>query len=99
MATASSRIARAATLVVACTALFLIFLDSTVVNVALPTLQRELAASVGLLEWAVNGYIVAFAGLVLLGAGSATGSADVVCSWSGCSCSVPLPRSPRTRAA
>src|SRR3954464_11562968 len=58
--------ARAATLVVSCMALLLIFLDNTVVNVALPTLQRELGATAGQLEWVVNAYVVAFAGLVLL---------------------------------
>ena len=66
MTASIQRTTRAATLTAACTALFLIFLDSTVVNVALPTLQRELAASPGSLEWVVNGYLVAFAGLVLL---------------------------------
>jgi EmrB/QacA subfamily drug resistance transporter len=55
-----------ATLTVSCTALFLIFLDSTIVNVALPTLQRKLVTSPGELEWTVNAYLVAFAGLVLL---------------------------------
>jgi EmrB/QacA subfamily drug resistance transporter len=65
--TPSRRRDRVATLLVACLALFLIFLDSTVVNVALPTLQRQLRAGPGLLEGVVNAYIVTFAGLVLLG--------------------------------
>jgi EmrB/QacA subfamily drug resistance transporter len=60
------RRARIATLTVSCTALFLIFLDSTIVNVALPTLQRKLATTAGELEWTVNAYLVVFAGLVLL---------------------------------
>lgn len=67
MSSPDSGARRAATLAVSCAALFLIFLDSTVVNVALPALQHDLSAAAGLLQWAVNGYLVAFAGLVLLG--------------------------------
>jgi MFS family permease len=66
LATAVDRRTRAATLAVACAALFLIFLDNTIVNVALPSIQRSLAATPDLLEWAVNAYVVVFAGLVLL---------------------------------
>src|SRR3954451_2294269 len=54
------------TVAAACSALFVIFLDNTVVNVALPTIQRQLATSTGELEWAVNVYVVAFASLVVL---------------------------------
>jgi EmrB/QacA subfamily drug resistance transporter len=54
-------------MVAACLALFAIFLDNTVVNVALPTIQADLAATPERLEWIVNAYVVAFAGLVLLG--------------------------------
>ena len=61
--------ARPATRLVSCTALFLIFLDSAVVDVALPALPRDLASSPGPLQWSVNGYLVAFAGLVVLGGG------------------------------
>ncbi|MGH3404276.1 MAG: MFS transporter [Streptosporangiaceae bacterium] len=43
------------------------FLDSTVVNVALPTIGRELHASLGGLQWTVNGYTLSLAGLILLG--------------------------------
>src|SRR4051794_26782736 len=67
MGQSSSAAARVATLAVSCAALFLIFLDSTVVNVALPVLQRDFSATAQELEWTVNGYLVAFAGLVLLG--------------------------------
>ncbi len=55
------------TLAAASLALFLVFLDNTVVNVALPSIQRALAASTDALEWSVNAYIVAFAGLIMLG--------------------------------
>ncbi|MGW5279312.1 MFS transporter [Streptomyces collinus] len=42
-------------------------LDSTVVNVALPTIGRDLGASLGALQWTVNAYMVTLAGLILLG--------------------------------
>nr|WP_020522914.1 MFS transporter [Catelliglobosispora koreensis] len=43
------------------------FLDSTVVNVALPALGRELGASLAELQWVVNGYTLTLAAFVLLG--------------------------------
>jgi EmrB/QacA subfamily drug resistance transporter len=43
------------------------FLDSTVVNVALPTIGRELHASLGGLQWTVSAYLLTLAGLILLG--------------------------------
>lgn len=58
--------ARRATLTVSCLALFLIFLDNTIVNVSLPAIQQSLRTATDQLEWAVNAYVVAFAGLVLL---------------------------------
>src|SRR3954454_19666902 len=58
---------RALTLTAACLALFVIFLDNTIVNVALPSIQRDLSATPDALEWVVSAYVVAFAGLVLLG--------------------------------
>jgi EmrB/QacA subfamily drug resistance transporter len=42
-------------------------LDSTVVNVALPTIGRQLHASLGGLQWTVTGYTLTLAGLILLG--------------------------------
>ncbi|MGW2746994.1 MFS transporter [Streptomyces sp. NPDC001450] len=42
-------------------------LDSTVVNVALPTIGRDLGASLAALQWTVNAYMVTLAGLILLG--------------------------------
>jgi EmrB/QacA subfamily drug resistance transporter len=61
-----SRRTQALTLVAACLALFVIFLDNTIVNVAIPTIQRDLGSSPDQLEWTVNAYVVTFAGLVLL---------------------------------
>ena len=43
------------------------FLDSTVVNVALPTIGRDLHASLGDLQWTVSAYLLTLAGLILLG--------------------------------
>jgi EmrB/QacA subfamily drug resistance transporter len=47
--------------------LFMIMLDNTVVNVALPTIQHELGASLSELEWIVTGYALSFAALMLTG--------------------------------
>jgi EmrB/QacA subfamily drug resistance transporter len=48
-------------------ALFMIMLDNTVVNVALPSIQRGLGAGISQLEWVVNGYALTFAVLMLTG--------------------------------
>jgi EmrB/QacA subfamily drug resistance transporter len=53
------------TLVVLSVALLVIIIDDTIINVAVPTLQRELNASAGSLQWMVDAYILAFAGLLL----------------------------------
>jgi EmrB/QacA subfamily drug resistance transporter len=50
-----------------CFALFMIMLDNTVVNVALPSIQRDLGASLSGLEWTVNGYTLSFAVLLATG--------------------------------
>jgi EmrB/QacA subfamily drug resistance transporter len=50
-----------------CFALAMAMLDNTVVNVALPTLSRELSAGVSDLQWIVDGYVLAFASLLLTG--------------------------------
>src|SRR3954464_9620769 len=42
-------------------------LDATVVNVALPTIGREMGARVSGLQWTVNGYALTLAALILLG--------------------------------
>ncbi|MDP1804829.1 MAG: MFS transporter, partial [Acidimicrobiales bacterium] len=43
------------------------FLDSTVVNVALPEIGRDLGAPTGALQWILNGYLLTLASLILLG--------------------------------
>jgi EmrB/QacA subfamily drug resistance transporter len=50
-----------------CFALFMIMLDNTVVNVALPSIQRSLDASTSSLEWTVNAYTLSFAVLLVTG--------------------------------
>ena len=56
-------------------AAFVINLDITIVNVALPTLVRELHASNSQLQWVVDAYNLVFAALLLAAAASATASA------------------------
>src|SRR5215208_2856442 len=47
--------------------LFMIMLDNTVVNVALPSIQRDLGADLSQLQWIVTGYALTFAALMLIG--------------------------------
>ena len=56
---------KAAILATVCAAVLAINLDTTIVNVALPSISRELSASTRQLQWVVDGYNLAFAGLVL----------------------------------
>src|ERR671922_2343075 len=50
-----------------CFALAMAMLDNTVVNVALPTISEKLGAGVSSLQWIVDGYVLAFASLLLTG--------------------------------
>jgi len=50
-----------------CFALFMTMLDNTVVNVALPSIQRDLHASLDALEWTMNAYTLTFAVLMVTG--------------------------------
>jgi DHA2 family methylenomycin A resistance protein-like MFS transporter len=56
-----------AVLVVMCVGYFLVLLDVTIVNVALPQIGRGLGASVSGLQWVVDGYALALATLMLAG--------------------------------
>jgi EmrB/QacA subfamily drug resistance transporter len=47
--------------------LFMIMLDNTVVNVALPSIQEDLGVGLSELEWIVTGYALTFAALMLIG--------------------------------
>jgi EmrB/QacA subfamily drug resistance transporter len=55
------------TLVIVSLGLFMMVLDNLVVNVALPSIHRDLGASIQTLEWTVNAYILAYAVLLLTG--------------------------------
>jgi EmrB/QacA subfamily drug resistance transporter len=57
---------RWAALIVLCVGMLMIILDSTIVNVALPSIQDDLGFSQSSLAWVVNAYLVAFGGLLLL---------------------------------
>lgn len=56
-------------LTVLCASVFIIVVDGTIVNVALPTFVRELGATTSQLQWIVDAYVLVFAGL-LMAAGS-----------------------------
>ncbi|MYU08476.1 DHA2 family efflux MFS transporter permease subunit [Streptomyces sp. SID8366] len=51
----------------ACAGQFLVVLDVSVVNVALPSMRTDLGLSASGLQWVVNAYAIAFAGFMLLG--------------------------------
>ncbi len=55
------------TLVAVAIGLFMIMLDNTVVNVALPSIQRDLGIGISELEWVVNAYALTFGVLLLTG--------------------------------
>jgi EmrB/QacA subfamily drug resistance transporter len=56
------------TLGIVSVALFMVVLDNLVVSVALPTIRRDLGASIQSLEWTVNAYVLSYAVLLLTGA-------------------------------
>jgi EmrB/QacA subfamily drug resistance transporter len=53
-------------LAVLCTGMLMIVLDATIVNVALPAIQRDLGFGQSSLAWVVNAYLIAFGGVLLL---------------------------------
>ena len=53
-------------LIVLCAGFLLIVVDMTIVNVALPSIQKDLGFTPGGLAWVVNAYLIAFGGLLLL---------------------------------
>src|SRR3954470_15760635 len=58
---------RWAVLVVVCLAQFMVILDATIVNVALPSIQHGLDFSDADLQWVINSYTLMFGGFLLLG--------------------------------
>src|SRR3954453_4543938 len=55
------------TLILCCAAQFLVILDVSIVNVALPSIRRDLDFTATELQWVVNAYALTFAGFLLLG--------------------------------
>ncbi|HKV84371.1 MAG TPA: MFS transporter [Ktedonobacterales bacterium] len=53
-------------LIVLCAGFLMIVVDTTIVNVALPSIQRDLGFSQSSLAWVVNAYLIAYAGVMLL---------------------------------
>lgn len=53
------------TLGVLCMSLLIIVMDNTILNVAIPSLVRELGATNSQLQWIIDGYVIVFAGLLL----------------------------------
>ena len=53
-------------LVLLCTASFIAVVDTTIVSIALPSMRRELGFSGADAQWILNGYALAFGGLLLL---------------------------------
>ena len=53
-------------LLILCTGFLMIIVDTTIVNVALPSIQRDLGFSQSGLAWVVNAYLIAYAGIMLL---------------------------------
>jgi EmrB/QacA subfamily drug resistance transporter len=62
---------RQVVLVICCSSLFIVGLDSTIVNVALPTIGRDLHASVAGLQWIIDGYVLVLASLLMLSGATA----------------------------
>ena len=66
MTVPSARGSRWLALLVLCAGMLMIVLDATIVNVALPSIQRDLGFSQSSLAWVVNAYLIPFGGLLLL---------------------------------
>ncbi|MGW4687117.1 MFS transporter [Streptomyces sp. NPDC004244] len=66
-----SRRRRMLVLAICCTSLLMVSLDSTVLNVALPSMRRELGASVSGMQWTIDAYTVVLASLLILAGSTA----------------------------
>ena len=62
---------RMGVLLICSSSLFIVYLDSTILNVALPTLQRDLHASISGLQWVADAYLLAVSSLLLLSGSAA----------------------------
>jgi len=81
-------------LLLVCLAQFMVILDVSIVNVALPSIRNAVGFSTTGLQWVVNAYTLTFAGFLLLGGRPRTCSAAGGCFWSARGSS----RSPRWSA-
>ena len=70
-----------------CAAQFVLQLDFGIVNVALPTIQRELGMAAAQLQWTVTGYALTFGSLLLVGGRLADLLGGAACWSSGWCCS------------
>ena len=77
------------TLALVCTAVFMLLLDITIVSVALPSIQRDLRASLPDLQWVSAAYALVLAVLLLPGPPWVTGWRGGGCSWPASSSSPP----------
>src|SRR5258707_7041307 len=79
-------------LILLCVAQFVVVLDASIVNVALPSIGRGLHFSEQDLPWVVNAYVIAFGGFLLLGgrAPHLAGPRGAVLFWRGVVSGAPL---------
>ncbi len=66
-----SRRRRLAVLAICCSSLFIVGLDSTIVNLALPAIRAELGASVTELQWTIDAYTLVLASLLMVSGSTA----------------------------
>ena len=90
---------RWAILAVLCLSVFLALVDNTIVNVALPSISKQLHATTSDLQWIVDAYSLVFASLLLVGGAWATGTGVRAPSRSGWRASPGSRLSPGFRAA
>ena len=75
------------TLLLVCAVQFLDVVDSSIMNVALPSIRRDLGFSAQGLQWVLSGYLVTYGGLLLLGgrAGDLLGRRRLLVAGTACS--------------
>ena len=88
---------RRLTLVAMCIAQGMTLLDVTIVNTALPSIQRELHMTAGQLEWVISAYALSLAAFIPLGARSETASGGSASSWPAWSSSRSAPSPAHSR--
>lgn len=69
--TEPTRRQRVTILAICCSSLFIVGLDSTIVNLALPAIQRDLGSSLTGLQWTIDAYTLVLAGLLMLAGSTA----------------------------